>query len=171
MKFLCDQMLGTLAKWLRIYGYDTFYANNEMDDADLLEISKGENRILISRDKKLIQMARRENLKTFEIKTTDLDEQISIVLRRINIDETKFLSRCLLCNNEVEEIKKENVRGKVVDRVFENNDKFWFCKKCNKIYWKGTHYKKMKNSYNNIKKILIFCFTFFFLLSSIITLK
>ena len=40
MKFLCDRMLGTLAKWLRIYGFDTFYANSETDDAKLLEISK-----------------------------------------------------------------------------------------------------------------------------------
>lgn len=147
MKFLCDQMLGTLAKWLRIYGFDTFYANNAMDDAELLKISKDENRILITRDKRLIQIARRENLTTIEIKTTDIDEQISTTLDGIKIEQTKFLSRCLLCNSEVEEIKKENVKGKVAERVFDNNEKFWFCKKCNKIYWKGTHYDKMKKSF------------------------
>ena len=52
MKFLCDQMLGTLAKWLRIYGFDTFYANRDISDSELLDISKKENRILITRDKK-----------------------------------------------------------------------------------------------------------------------
>ena len=40
MKFLCDQMLGTLAKWLRIYGFDTFYANSETGDDELLRIAK-----------------------------------------------------------------------------------------------------------------------------------
>ena len=90
MKFLCDQMLGTLAKWLRIYGFDTFYANNEMDDAKLLEISKNENRVLITRDKKLIQMARKENIETIEIKTTDIDEQISKVLGDVETDKKKF---------------------------------------------------------------------------------
>ena len=150
MKFLCDQMLGTLAKWLRIYGYDTFYANSEMDDVKLLEISKNENRILISRDKELVQTARRENLKTIELKTTDIDEQISAVLGDIKIDKTKVLSRCILCNTEVEKIKKEDIKGKIPERVFKNNEKFWFCKKCNKIYWKGTHYEKMFEKIDNL---------------------
>jgi len=150
MKFLCDQMLGTLAKWLRIYGFDTFFVNSEMDDAKLLEITKKGNRILITRDKTLIQMARRENLEIIEIKTTDINEQISAVLGDIKTDKTKVLSRCILCNTEVEEIKKEDVKGKVPERVFNNNEKFWFCKKCNKIYWKGTHYEKMFEKINNL---------------------
>ena len=147
MKFLCDRMLGTLAKWLRIYGFDTFYANNELNDAKLMEISKTEGRILITRDKTLNQVARRGNIKTIEIKTTDIDEQIKAVLGEIKVDKTKILSRCILCNTKVEEIKKEDVKEKVPGKVFKNNEKFWFCKKCNKIYWRGSHYEKM------IKKI------------------
>lgn len=143
MKFLCDQMLGTLAKWLRIYGFDTFYANRDMIDLELLEISKKENRTLITRDKNLIIAARRENLKTIEIKTIDLDEQIGIVLRNIKPDKTKILSRCILCNAKVKNVKKQDVQGKVPEKIFENNEKFWFCKNCNKIYWQGSHYEKM----------------------------
>jgi hypothetical protein len=143
-------MLGTLAKWLRIYGFDTFFVNSEMDDAKLIEITKKENRILITRDRNLIQSARRENIKTIEIKTTDINEQISTVLGNIKIDKTKVLSRCILCNTEVEEIKKEEIKDKVPKRVFDNNEKFWFCKKCNKIYWKGTHYEKMFEKINNL---------------------
>ncbi len=150
MKFLCDQMLGTLAKWLRIYGFDTFYPNSEMNDAKLLEISKNENRILISRDKRLIQTARRENLKTIEIKTTDIDEQISIVLGDIEMDKKKVLSRCILCNTEVDVISKKDIEGKVPERIYNNNEKFWFCKKCNKIYWRGSHYEKMFEKINNL---------------------
>ena len=143
-------MLGTLAKWLRIYGFDTFFVNSEMDDAKLLEITKKENRILITRDKNLIQSARRENIKTIEVKTTDINEQISTILGDTEIDKTKVLSRCILCNTKVDEIKKEDVKGKVPERVFNNNEKFWFCKKCNKIYWKGSHYEKMFEKINNL---------------------
>ena len=150
MKFLCDRMLGTLAKWLRIYGFDTFYANNEMDDDELLEIAKKENRILISRDKQLIQTARRENLKTIEIKTTDIDEQISNVLVDVETDKTKILSRCILCNSEVEGIRKKDVKEKVPERIFKNNEEFWECKNCNKIYWKGSHYEKMFEKINDL---------------------
>ena len=150
MKFLCDQMLGTLAKWLRIYGFDTFFVNSEMDDAKLMEITKKENRILITRDRNLIQSARRENLKTIEIKKTDINEQISTVLGDIKIDKKKVLSRCILCNTEIEEIKKGDIKTKVPKRVFDNNEKFWFCKKCNKIYWKGSHYEKMFEKINKL---------------------
>ncbi len=150
MKFLCDQMLGTLAKWLRIYGFDTFYAGNDSKDSELLEISKNENRVLLTRDKELMYVARRENIKTFEINSTDIDKEISNILSNFKTDQKKILSRCILCNSIVEEIKKETIKEKVPDRVFNNNEKFWYCKKCKKIYWKGTHYEKMKEKINNL---------------------
>ena len=150
MKLLCDQMLGTLAKWLRIYGFDTFFPNNEINDLELLKIAKNENRFLITRDKQLIIDARRENLKTIEIKTTDINNQIKTVFNFIKPDKSKILSRCILCNSNVEEIKKEDVKEKVPERVYNNNEKFWFCKNCNKIYWKGTHYEKMLDKIKNL---------------------
>ncbi len=153
MKFLCDQMLGTLAKWLRIYGFDTFYANSEIDDSELITISKKENRILISRDKKLLQRARRENLKTIEIKTTEINEQIVKAISDKKIDYSKVLSRCILCNTTVDEIKKHEVKGKVPKKVFDNNETFWFCPKCKKIYWKGSHYENMFEKIKDIKNL------------------
>lgn len=147
MKFLCDQMLGTLAKWLRIYGFDTFYANSETDDNELLKIAKKENRTLITRDKELTYCGKRENLNVIELKTTDLDEQLKLVLKHVKIDETKILSRCILCNSKVNKIQKDKVKNKVPEKVFENNEEFWFCKKCDKIYWYGSHTENM------IKKI------------------
>jgi len=150
MKLLCDQMLGTLAKWLRIYGFDTYYGNSKSDDSELIKISKNEDRVLITRDKKLIIDAKRENIKTIEIKTTDINKQIKAVIDKIKPEEDKILSRCILCNSKVEEIKKEEIKEKVPDRVYKNNDKFWFCKKCDKIYWKGTHYEKMFEKINNL---------------------
>lgn len=150
MKLLCDQMLGTLAKWLRIYGFDTYYENSQSDDSELLKISKNDDRVLITRDKQLIIDAKRENIKTIEIKTTDIDKQIKSVLDKISHEEEKILSRCIICNSKVEEIKKEEIKEKVPERVYKNNEKFWFCKKCDKIYWKGTHYKKMFEKINNL---------------------
>ena len=154
MKFLCDQMLGTLAKWMRIFGFDTFYANGEIDDKELIDICLKENRILITRDKILIQIARRENLKTIEINTIDIDEQIKKVISDREIDLKKVLSRCILCNTVVDEIKKDEVKGKVPKKVYDNNEKFWICKKCDKIYWKGSHYENMIDKINEIKKLL-----------------
>ena len=143
MKFLCDRMLGTLAKWLRIFGFDTLFADSNIEDEKLLKLAKDEERILITRDKNLIIDARRENIKVIKIISTDINDQLRQVLKNIDIDEKFFLSRCLLCNNLVEKISKKNVKKIVPDRVYENNKKFWYCKICDKIYWKGSHFENM----------------------------
>ena len=150
MKFLCDQMLGTLAKWLRIYGFDTFYANNLISDEELLKIAEKEKRIIITRDKELIYNAKRRNLEIILVDTTDLDEQLNMILKDYKIDESLFLTRCTLCNNTVKSIKKKDVKDKVPQRVFENNENFWYCSKCDKVYWKGSHFDKMKEKIKNI---------------------
>jgi len=151
MKFLCDQMLGTLAKWLRIFGFDTFYANAEISDEDLLQVAKKENRIVITRDKQLIRIGRKEDLQVIGVTSTDIDEQLRHVLIDVKIDETAVLSRCSLCNTVLDKINKNAVKDKVPERVFNNNDTFWFCPKCNKIYWMGSHYDKMIKKINMVK--------------------
>jgi uncharacterized protein with PIN domain len=145
-------MFGTLAKWLRIYGFDTFYARREMDDSELIDICKKEERVLITRDKDLIIRARRENLRTIEIKSININDQISKSISEIQIDSKKFLSRCIICNSLVEFLKKAEVNGKVPRKVYESNDKFWYCKECQKIYWKGSHFENMIEKINEIKK-------------------
>ena len=153
MKILCDQMLGTLAKWLRILGFDTFYANAEMSDEDLLNIAKGENRTIFTRDKELIISGKKKNLNFIAIETTDLDLQLNQVLKHVNIDEKSILSRCTLCNTVLDTIEKNKAQGKIPSKVFENNEKFWFCSKCNKFYWMGSHYNEMINKIGKIKKL------------------
>jgi len=145
MKFLCDQMLGSLAKWLRLIGFDTFYANAEMNDDELIEVAKKEDRIVITRDEELIVRIKKQKLPIAEINTTDVDEQLKIVLKNVSIDQKNVLSRCSVCNNKLDEIEKKDVQGKVPERVFKNNERFWFCKRCDKIYWMGTHYDKITN--------------------------
>ena len=153
MKILCDQMLGTLAKWLRILGFDTFYANAEMSDEDLLNIAKGENRTIFTRDKELIIRGKKKNLNVISIETTDLDLQLNHALKHVNIDEKSILSRCTLCNTVLDTVEKNKVQGKVPSKVFENNEKFWLCSKCNKFYWMGSHYNEMINKIDKIKKL------------------
>ncbi|UCH71593.1 MAG: Mut7-C RNAse domain-containing protein [Thermoplasmatales archaeon] len=152
MKFLCDQMLGTLAKWLRICGFDTFYASAKIKDEDLIDIAKKEKRSLITRDKQLIGIGRKENLKIIEIDSTDLDEQLKRVLSNISIDKKNILSRCTICNSILNEIRKEDIGNKIPKRVFEKNEKFWLCTECNKIYWMGSHYDKIVEKIKIIKK-------------------
>ena len=152
MKLLCDQMLGSLAKWLRILGFDTFYANDIVTDEELLHIATTENRIIISRDKELILKGKKQNLDVIEIKHIDLDEQLNQVINLIKVDKKLVLSRCTLCNTELKIVEKGEVEGKVPKKVFDNKDKFWFCKKCKKFYWAGSHYDKINDKIKEITK-------------------
>jgi len=152
MKYLCDQMLGTLATWLRLIGFDTFFPDDKISDDEILEIAKKENRVLISRDKELIFRAGKRDIKNIKIDTIYLDEQLKIVLKNDKIDEKKILTRCSVCNNPIKEVKKDIVKDKIPDKVYQYKKKFWMCSKCNKIYWKGSHYEKILKKIYNISK-------------------
>jgi len=152
MRFLCDQMLGSLAKWLRLIGLNTFYADNEMEDSELLKIAKKEKRIIVTRDKELFCRGKKQNLKVIKISSTDLDIQLKQVLNGIQINKEAIFSRCSLCNTLIEKIEKHEIRDKVFKKIYKNNNTFWFCPKCDKIYWMGTHYKKIIAKINEIIK-------------------
>jgi uncharacterized protein with PIN domain len=144
MKLLCDHMLGSLAKWLRIFGFDTFYPTAETTDDELLQIATKENRLLISRDRGLIARGKKMSLAVLEIRTTDLEEQLTVVLHHIGCDTSRLLTRCIVCNTPLVSVKKSTVKEYVPPKVFETRDAFWFCPKCSKYYWMGTHYENMR---------------------------
>ena len=149
IKFVCDVMLGTLAKWLRILGFDTKYSRDFEDD-EILRIAEEENRIVLTRDKLLANKAK----KAVYINERSLDEQIKRVLNelKIDVDEGKILTRCILCNVRVKRIEKEKVKGKVPPHVFEIHDEFWICPNCKRIYWAGTHWQNMEEKIKEISK-------------------
>lgn len=147
MKFICDQMLGTLAKWLRIMGYDTLYGNG--DDSELVKISVDEKRILLTRDRELHARCKNSLL----VDSTELKKQIAEVMAALNLEINlkKTLSRCTVCNTPVEKIAKEEVMGRVPPHAYESNDDFWICPGCKRIYWLGTHWANMKNFMEKLK--------------------
>ena len=150
MKLLCDHMLGSLAKWLRIFGFDTLYPDATTNDDDVLHIAQAEKRLLISRDKELIIRAKKVKLDVVEIQTTNLDEQLAQVLPLLQIDCTHVLTRCTLCNNPLISVEKKAIKTHVPPKVFEKRDQFWHCSVCDKYYWMGTHYENMIEKINKL---------------------
>jgi len=148
MKLLCDHMLGSLAKWLRIFGFNTFYPDATMNDNDVLQIAHREKRLLISRDKDLLIRAKKILIPILEIQTTDLSRQLQQVLTQIPVHQEKILSRCTLCNTPLHSIDKEEIQGKIPEKVYQTRNEFWFCPTCSKYYWMGTHYENMREKIN-----------------------
>ncbi len=143
-------MLGSLAKWLRIFGFDTFYPDSTTNDDFILQIASREKRLLISRDKELLIRAKKTLVPVLEIQTTNLTEQLQQVLKKIPVDEEKILSRCTVCNTLIHSVEKETIKDKIPEKVFQTRNEFWICPSCSKYYWMGTHYENMREKINTL---------------------
>lgn len=140
MKLLCDQMLGTLATWLRILGYDTAYAE-EGDDEQIIARARDEGRMLLTRDKDLAT----SHDSSLLLESTDVREQLEKVIQELHLPVSReaILSRCTVCNRPVESVDKEAIREEVPPRAYESHQHFWKCPSCGRVYWKGTHWDNM----------------------------
>jgi uncharacterized protein len=152
MKLLCDHMLGSLAKWLRILGFDTYYPTAQTSDDEILTRAKQEHRLIISRDKELLARGKKQSLDVLGIHTTHLPEQITQVLAYLRIDSAALLSRCIICNTPLLSVPKDTVQNIIPPKVFETRDAFWLCPSCKKYYWRGTHYENMMKKINILQK-------------------
>jgi uncharacterized protein len=148
-KFILDVHLGTLAKYMRMLGLDTLYQNNYKDE-EIVKISLKEKCTILTRDRGILK--RSDVTRGYWIRNTKSNEQIIEVIKRFDLKaQIKELSRCLLCNSLLRKISK----GKIIDRlplkVKEFQNEFYYCRKCDKIFWKGSHYTKMKGIIEKLK--------------------
>jgi len=130
-------MLGRLARWLRIAGFDVLYSNCFTDD-ELVDLSSQEERILLSRDTRLL--VRRAVTRFIFLESDEIQSQLRQVFAVTRTTSLPgILTRCLSCNDLLVEIPREDVREKVPPFVFETQSHFKSCPACSKIYWAGTH--------------------------------
>jgi len=141
-RFLLDNHLGRLAAYLRMLGFDSLY-KNDYEDAELANILQGDERILLSRDRRLLM--RRVVLHGYCLRSLDSLEQLSEVLQRFAL--TKSINpfhRCVRCNHSLEPVSKEAVLDRLEPLTKQYFDEFHICPVCKQIYWKGSHYERMQ---------------------------
>ena len=108
--FIADGMLGSLARKLRIFGFDTLYYN----DVD--------------------------SIQCYLLKFKN-------ILRNYKINFVEFLpenSRCPICNNILDRCDKNSINKLIPEKIFNIHERFYLCKQCNKVYWEGSHLKKLR---------------------------
>jgi len=132
--FIVDRMLGSLARWLRMLGYDSRYDNN-LTDEQLLEATKSEGRVLLTRDRELAGKGG-----GFFLATTDLDGQLSAVSERFSLTYGADRMRCSVCNGKLAVIDERRAKELVPAKSFESAKEYWICESCGKVYWDGTHW-------------------------------
>lgn len=143
LKFLVDPMLGKLAKYLLILGFDTVFFT-QTDASTLIEKAYREKRIILSRNTKLKHIG---GFPDFVFINDDQpDKQLSEVLKhfKIHISYDQLFTRCLTCNQKLIAGNHEDVKEKVPSYILSIHKEFSLCPLCKKVYWKGTHLKKME---------------------------
>ena len=155
MLFIVDAMLGNVAKKLRLLGFDSTYFS-DIDDSDLLEKAKNENRIIISKDSNLIQQAKKNKIPSIHISKEDEIEQFLEILKTIPLEFDVIsgdTARCPKCNSETSSISKSSLENKISQRIIEYHEKFWKCNGCDQIYWEGTHIKNLQSFVEKINSL------------------
>jgi len=142
MKFLCDEMLGKLARWLRLCGLDVAYLQRLTDD-DLLRAALQQERVLLTRDEEL---AARAGPRALLVRAKEPEEQLTEVVRALGLrlDEAALLSRCSLCNTRIVAMTPETVQQEVPPSVWAAQQAYWRCPTCHKVYWRGTHVERIE---------------------------
>ncbi len=149
MKFIADRMLERLARWLRLFGYDTSgIRKQENEDDTLLELAEKEGRILVSRDEALIRRAEKKGIRAYLVSSPDIIEQLREMQKEFDIKFEPVMDRCSLCNSsirKVEPFEMELVRNKdyVYPARLESGTEFWICDKCGQVYWQGKHWENI----------------------------
>jgi len=148
VKFIADEMLGRLAKWLRAVGYDTAYYNGD-GDGPLVQKALLEDRIILTKDTHI--MERKLARKIILIQSDEPREQLKQVVHELGLEiKNRFFTRCLICNHDVIAIQKEKIKDQVPEYTYMNQNEFYKCPECNRIYWPGTHKDSMIDLINHI---------------------
>jgi uncharacterized protein len=139
MRFICDTMLGRLAKYLRILGLDTIYVRS-MSDLNGYEADIETPYFFTKRKIQKTSYANSHYIKADDV-VGQLKEIKEIILPHIL--ESTLMTRCLRCNAILRDVDKDDVESFVPEFVFHRYVAFKLCPTCNKVYWGGSHIDHM----------------------------
>jgi uncharacterized protein with PIN domain len=140
-RFVLDAHLGTLARYLRLLGFDCDY-RNDFSDRELVDVSVSEGRVLLTRDVGILK--RSAVTHGYFVRATEPRAQAIEVLRRFDLfGRVEPFRRCLSCNGRLEQVPKADVEARLPPRTARYYNEFRVCSDCERVYWKGSHYSRM----------------------------
>lgn len=141
-RFVLDTHLGKLARLLRLLGFDASY-RNDWDDAEIVRISVVEHRIALTRDRGLLK--HRELTHGYCVRADAPQDQIREVVGRFDLRGAFApFSRCMACNHPIRLVDKSEVAPRLLPGTRRHHDEFRHCPGCDRIYWKGSHYARLR---------------------------
>jgi uncharacterized protein len=145
IKFIVDNNVGKLAKWLRIMGYDALLFAGE-NDGGMVKVALAQNRVILTKDTQIMRrrLVTSGRIKAILIKDDDVESQLRQVVEALALDyHYKPFSICLECNQSLTEKGKDAVCESVPPYVFKTQRLYMECPSCHRLYWRGTHWQAM----------------------------
>lgn len=141
-RFVLDVHLGALARRLRLLGLDALY-RNDYDDPEIVRISVAKQRTILTRDKGLLKHA--AVTRGHWVHAPDPDAQTLEVIEAFDLKRAlNPFSRCLECNGALRAVAPAAFAPRVPDRVIEQFESFRECPDCDRVYWLGSHYDRLR---------------------------
>ena len=135
--FIADVMVGKLARWLRVLGFDVTYSNTLQDD-EIMQIAAAEDRIILTRDVAFAERCQKKHRILF-IEHNDWQSQLGQVVNAFGLKDFRILSRCIECNAYLQAVEKEVLAERVPPYVYQTQEHFSVCSSCGRVFWRGTH--------------------------------
>jgi uncharacterized protein len=141
-RFIADVHLGKLARWLRLLGLDTVY-RNDLEDRVIVQIAGDEQRIILTRDLGILKS--REVDRGYFIRSLDPVSQAREVVQRFDLRRRlNPFSLCMECNHPLRKVSKKSIEDRIGERTRKYYNTFYLCQGCGRIFWKGSHYRRLK---------------------------
>ncbi|HEX2558364.1 MAG TPA: Mut7-C RNAse domain-containing protein [Nitrososphaera sp.] len=148
--FLADAMLGSLARKLRIFGFDTLYIAHTHDD-EILRVGIEQGRVILTADKELFKRIVKVGARGVLVSGDDELEDIVHIMTKIGITSVDFASsRCSVCNGPLARRTPMEIRSSVPGKVSQCHDEFYQCEDCSKVYWEGSHFRRIRALTKNV---------------------
>lgn len=145
-KFYADSMLGKLARWLRLMGFDVEYATSDLTDDEIMRYCSENRLFLLTRDKEL---AARYRISLY-MESDSYEEQLKAFTSMFRPTPELYFTRCPLCNGTVRKMKTEEFGGPLPEGVRLRQRHIYVCEECGKAYWEGSHFDAILKKLNGI---------------------
>jgi uncharacterized protein with PIN domain len=141
-RFVLDTHLGKLARLLRLVGFDVLY-RNDFEDTEIVDLSVDQRRIVLTRDRGILKHRRLTH--GYCVRSSQPMEQVREVVARFDLSgHLAPFTRCTICNGAIRVVPKSEVEHRLPPRTRQDQDEFRYCAGCDRVYWKGSHYTRLR---------------------------
>jgi hypothetical protein len=129
-------------------GFDTLYENN-YDDSEIISIAAQQERIILTRDKLLLKSSKVTH--GYYVRATEKHAQLIEIVKKFDLySQFKSFTRCMTCNAVLIKVRKDDIIKKIDPEIACIFDEFYYCSKCDKVFWKGSHFQRMEQYIRNL---------------------